>query len=488
MLTESSFLPRSARREIAEREAAQQKTKPMKLPNGFFFATAEESGARSAEMLATFDDLCAMARGLPGRNQTAEPTIAEQQQGSLNAPHTAEVDAASAANGMDALEDTTNMAGGPLDRNRTIEMDISEQERTFPEDAHGLTVNAPAINPPHSVSQAGAEFAQIRAFVMNIHNLLQGTNAAHLVAVPIEHIHRSLDRIEQSVERAIDRRRPGRVEYIGSDLVSMLRDPGRIGTGAGDDQSDVGAESPSASPLSQTEPDMASVVSGLIPRDADATFVAGMEDVLEVYQRPHDPAYPVVCVDEASKQLLGETRVPIATNPGQPTQLDYEYERHGTANLFMMFAPLEGWRHVKVTDQRGALDYAQVLKDLSDTHFPDAKKIILVQDDLSTHKPASLYEAFPAAEARRLVERFEWHNAPKDGSWLDMAKSELGALSSQCLDRRMPDKQTLVEEVAAWKESRNKTHAKAGWQFTTAEARITLKRLYPQGDRVKSLA
>jgi hypothetical protein len=165
-----------------------------------------------------------------------------------------------------------------------------------------------------------------------------------------------------------------------------------------------------------------------------------MEDVLEVYQRPHDPDRPVVCVDEASKQLIAETRVPIPAKSGRPKRYDYEYERNGTANLFMMFAPLEGWRHVKVTDRHTAVDYAQVLKELSDTHYPDASKIVLVQDNLNTHKPASLYEAFPAEQARRLVERFEWHYTPKHGSWLDMAESELSVLSTQCLDRRIADK------------------------------------------------
>ena len=204
-----------------------------------------------------------------------------------------------------------------------------------------------------------------------------------------------------------------------------------------------------------------------------------MEDVLEVYQRPPDPAFPLVCLDETSKQLIAETRVPIPAKPGRPARRDYEYERNGTANLFMMFAPLEGWRRVKVTDRHAAVDYAQVLKELSDTHFPEADKIVLVQDNLSTHKPASLYEAFPAPEARRLVERFEWHYTPKHGSWLDMAESELGVLSSQCLDRRIPDKETLIEEVAAWQDGRNKNHTKADWQFTTADARVKLKRLYP---------
>jgi DDE superfamily endonuclease len=204
-----------------------------------------------------------------------------------------------------------------------------------------------------------------------------------------------------------------------------------------------------------------------------------MEDVLEVYQRPYDPARPMVCLDETCKQLISETRVPIQAQPGRPARHDYEYARNGTANLFMMFAPLEGWRHVKVTDRHAALDYAEVLKELSDTHFPQASRIVLVQDNLSTHKPASLYEAFPPAEARRLVERFEWHYTPKHGSWLDMAESELSVLSSQCLDRRIPDTQTLIEEVAAWQDSRNKNYAKADWQFTTADARIKLKRLYP---------
>ena len=204
-----------------------------------------------------------------------------------------------------------------------------------------------------------------------------------------------------------------------------------------------------------------------------------MEDILEVYQRPYDPHRPLVCLDETSKQLIAETRVPIAAKPGRPGRHDYEYRRNGTANLFMIFAPLEGWRHVKVTDRHTAVDYAQVLKELSDTHFPGSAKIVLVQDNLNTHKPASLYEAFPPAEARRLVERFEWHYTPKHGSWLDMAESELGILSSQCLDRRIPDQQVLKDEVEAWVADRNSKHAKANWQFTTADARVKLRRLYP---------
>jgi len=205
-----------------------------------------------------------------------------------------------------------------------------------------------------------------------------------------------------------------------------------------------------------------------------------MEEVLDVYTQPHDPQIPLVCLDECSKQLVSETRTPIPMKPGQPERVDYEYERNGTANMFMLFAPLEGWRHVEVTDRRTAVDYAHILKDLSDVHFPDAKKIKLVQDNLNTHVKASLYEAFPPAEARRLVERFEWHYTPKHGSWLNMAESELGVLASQCLDRRIPDKETLTSEVAAWQDRRNKHQNKADWQFTIADARIKLKRLYPR--------
>ena len=205
-----------------------------------------------------------------------------------------------------------------------------------------------------------------------------------------------------------------------------------------------------------------------------------MEEVLDVYTRPHDPEKPLVCLDEGSKQLVSETRTPLPMTPGQPLRVDYEYERNGTANMFMLFAPLEGFRHVEVTDRRTAIDYAKILKDLSDIHFPHAKKIVLVQDNLNTHSKASLYEAFPPAEAKRLAERFEWNYTPKHGSWLNMAESELGVLASQCLDRRIPDKETLTKEVAAWQERRNKNHTKANWRFTTADARIKLKHLYPR--------
>ena len=203
-----------------------------------------------------------------------------------------------------------------------------------------------------------------------------------------------------------------------------------------------------------------------------------MEDVLAVYTRPRDRHCPLVCLDETSKQLLAETRVAIPMRPGRPVRCDYEYERNGTANLFMLFAPLEGWRRVKVTDRHTAVDYAHVLKDLADDHFADASKIVLVQDNLNIHCKASLYEAFPAAEARRLVERFEWHFTPKHGSWLDLAESELGVLSSQCLDRRIPDKQTLIDEIVAWEQDRNANHTTANWHFTTPNARVKLKHLY----------
>src|SRR6202158_3277789 len=213
-----------------------------------------------------------------------------------------------------------------------------------------------------------------------------------------------------------------------------------------------------------------------------------MEDVLDVYHRPRDPQCPVVCLDETSKQLIAETRVPIAAKPGRPARIDYEYERTGPANIFMLFAPLEAWRHVEVTDRHTGVDYAHLLKEVSYTWFPNAPKIALVQDNLNTHKPASLYEAFPAAEARRLVERFEWHYTPKHGSWLNMAETELGVLASQCLDRRIADKQILAHEVNAWQDHRNKHHAKANWQFKTADARVKLKRLYPQFGGLARLA
>jgi hypothetical protein len=217
----------------------------------------------------------------------------------------------------------------------------------------------------------------------------------------------------------------------------------------------------------------------VIPPEQNAEFVAAMEDVLEVYQRPHDPQRPLVCLDEQSKQLIKETRTPISAAPGRPERVDYEYERNGTANLFMLFAPLEGWRHVTVTARRTKLDFAEVIRDLVDVQFLHAEKIVLVMDNLNTHKPASLYEAFPPAQARRLIEKLEIHYTPKHGSWLDMAETELSILTKQCLDRRIADVPTLTGEVDAWQKQRNATHATINWQFTTDHARTKLKRLYP---------
>lgn len=204
-----------------------------------------------------------------------------------------------------------------------------------------------------------------------------------------------------------------------------------------------------------------------------------MEDVLEVYARPYDPKQPVVCLDEASKQLVSETRTPIPPLPGQPERFDYEYERQGTANLFMVFEPLAGKRRVKVTERRTKVDFAQVIRELVDEQYPQAEKIVLVMDNLNTHKAASLYEAFEPDEARRLLERLEIHHTPKHGSWLDMAETELSVLSRQCLHRRIGDRATLVREVAAWEGHRNTAECKIDWRFTTKDARIKLKRLYP---------
>lgn len=217
----------------------------------------------------------------------------------------------------------------------------------------------------------------------------------------------------------------------------------------------------------------------MIPPEKNAEFVAAMEDVLEVYERPYDSARPVVCLDEQSKQLIKETRTPIPPAPGRPARTDYEYERNGTANLFMLFEPLGGWRHVKVTERRTRTDFAELIRELVDVHYPRAEKIVLVMDNLNTHKAASLYEAFPPAEARRLIEKLEIHYTPKHGSWLDMAETELSVLTKQCLDRRIPDMPTLIREVAAWETQRNLRKATIDWQFTTDQARTKLKRLYP---------
>jgi transposase len=217
----------------------------------------------------------------------------------------------------------------------------------------------------------------------------------------------------------------------------------------------------------------------VIPPQASAAFVANMEDVLDVYARPYDPARPVVCVDEGGKQLLGDVREPLPLRPGSAAKEDYEYERAGMANLFMAFEPLAGWRHVEVTERKTATDFARFLQLLSDGPLRDAEKIVLVCDNLNTHTPACLYEAFAPAEARRLAERFEWHYTPKHGSWLNMAEMELSVLARQCLDRRIPNPVVLRREVAAWEWARNVATVKVDWQFTTADARVKLRKLYP---------
>jgi len=204
-----------------------------------------------------------------------------------------------------------------------------------------------------------------------------------------------------------------------------------------------------------------------------------MEDVLDVYTRPYDEEHPLICMDETSKQQVMEERKPIAAKPGREYRYDGEYKRNGVSNLFMFFAPLKGWRHVKVTDHRTKGDWALVVRELVDEHFPKAKKITLVMDNLNTHNPSSLYEAFCPDEAKRILNRLEIHYTPKHGSWLNMAEIELSVLGRQCLSRRIPDQKTLKREVAAWETGRNKKIATVDWRFTTEDARIKLQRLYP---------
>lgn len=216
-----------------------------------------------------------------------------------------------------------------------------------------------------------------------------------------------------------------------------------------------------------------------IPDGENAQFVCAMEDVLDVYHRPHDPKRPLVCFDEGSKQLTKEVRSPLPAKQGSLTKYDYEYERNGTSNMFVFFAPLEQWRHIKVTDRRTMIDFAHAMRDLIDIHFPNAEKIVLVMDNLNTHKYASLYKAFPPQEARRLIDKLEIHYTPKHGSWLNMAEIELSVLHRQCLKRRIPDQATLKTEISAWQERRNGAGATVDWRFTTDDARVKLHRLYP---------
>jgi hypothetical protein len=217
----------------------------------------------------------------------------------------------------------------------------------------------------------------------------------------------------------------------------------------------------------------------VIPARANAAFVWHMEDVLDVYRRPYDPRRPQVCLDETSKQLLASVREGQPVKLGHVAREDSEYERHGVSNLFLWCEPLTGRRHVEVTDHRTKVDWAHVVKDLVDTHYPDAERVVLVMDNLNVHTPAALYEAFPPSEAKRIADHLEIHYTPKHGSWLDIAEIELSALARQCLDRRIPDQTTLIAEVAAWEQDRNATQVTVDWRFTTADARVKLKHLYP---------
>jgi transposase len=236
---------------------------------------------------------------------------------------------------------------------------------------------------------------------------------------------------------------------------------------------------------------------GCIPAKASGEFVAPMEEVLDVYQRPDDPQRPQVCevldvyqrpddpqrpqvcMDETSKQLVGEVAQPLPLEPGQPQRYDYEYERNGVANLFLFFEPLTGQRFVEVTAQRTKVDWAHAVRDLVDIHYPEAQRIILVMDNLNTHTLGALYEAFAPVEAKRIADRLEIHYTPKHGSWLNMAEIEFGVLGRQCLDQRIPDGDTLRAYVAHWQTKRNQRSIRVDWRFTTTDARIKLKRLYP---------
>lgn len=204
-----------------------------------------------------------------------------------------------------------------------------------------------------------------------------------------------------------------------------------------------------------------------------------MEDVLDVYQRPLDPARPLVCLDETSRQLLGDVRAPLPVRPGSSARYDPEYVRGGVVNCFLVTAPLLGWREVEVRERRTRIDWASCVRDLVDVHFPDAERIVLVMDQLNIHSPASLYAAFPPAEAKRIAGKLEIHQTPKHGSWLNMAEIELSVLQRQCLDQRFADRASMEQAVAAWVGARNASESAIDWRFTTNDARIKLRRLYP---------
>ena len=218
----------------------------------------------------------------------------------------------------------------------------------------------------------------------------------------------------------------------------------------------------------------------MIPSEHDGDFVAAMEDVLEVYERPRDLQRPVVCMDEQPRQLIGEELIPIEAKPGQVTRYDNQYVRNGTVCNFMFFAPLVNWRRVSVREHRTQKDWAAEIAHLLDVDFPDADAVVLVMDNLNVHKIGSLYERFPAEQARAYVKRLEIHFTPKHGSWLNMAEIEFSILSGQCLDRRMGDIETFRREVKAWQDERNASNKGTDWQFTTEDARIKLKKLYPK--------
>jgi transposase len=214
----------------------------------------------------------------------------------------------------------------------------------------------------------------------------------------------------------------------------------------------------------------------------DAEYVARMEDVLEQYAKPHDPKHPVVCFDESPTQLIGEARMPIPARPGQLERCDYEYRRNGTVNLFVFLDAHRPWRHVKVTDQRTAQDFAECMRDLVDVHYPKAQRIHLVLDNLSTHTAAALYRSFPPEEARRILRRIEFHYVPKHASWLNMVEIEIGVLKSQCLDRRIGDRAQLVSEALEWERQRNRAKVRIRWMFTPEKARAKMGRAYPAPD------
>ena len=218
----------------------------------------------------------------------------------------------------------------------------------------------------------------------------------------------------------------------------------------------------------------------MIPPEHDGEYVARMEDVLEVYQRPYDRTAPVVCMDEKSIQLLKETRPSIAAAPGRPKRIDYEYERNGTANIFMFCEPLAGWRQTQVTERRTKSDWAKAVRDLLDGRYAEASRVVLVLDNLNTHSIGSLYEAFPPAEARRLAQRLEIHYTPKHGSWLNIAENELSALTRQCLSRRMGTIEQMASELAAWDGARNRDEVRVNWRFSIEQARVKLRHVYPQ--------